>query len=135
MATFADRLKELREEKGVSQSYLASEIGVASNTVSIWERGVREPDSNDTYYALAEYFDVPLTYLVGISDSREWPVMSDADGAVAAEAEEQEIESSMLRLYRDLNPEMQSILRSMLATMWRAERDRGALKSQTESKD
>ena len=44
MATFAERLRELRKKNNVTQSQLAEKLGVASVTVSIWERGVRRPE-------------------------------------------------------------------------------------------
>ena len=39
MAKIADRIKQLRKKKGISQSQLADAIGVKNNTVSTWERG------------------------------------------------------------------------------------------------
>ena len=42
--TFADRLKMLRLRKGYGQKDLAAKVGVAKNTVSVWERGKRTPD-------------------------------------------------------------------------------------------
>ena len=135
MATFGERLRLLREEKGLSQALLAEEIGVASNTVSIWERGVREPLSNELVNALAAYFDVPITYLAGISDSRTWPIMSDEDAAETAEAEEKELEESMLKLYRDLCPEMQGVVRKMVTSLWKAEKNRGLLMSQNQQEE
>lgn len=37
------RLQQLRERAGYSQLVLATMIGVASNTISRWERGDQEP--------------------------------------------------------------------------------------------
>lgn len=41
MATTAERIKQLRKKKGISQSELAEVIGVKNNTVSTWERGIQ----------------------------------------------------------------------------------------------
>jgi len=38
-----DRLRELREEAGLSQSDIARAIGVAPSQVSRWESGVSQP--------------------------------------------------------------------------------------------
>jgi transcriptional regulator with XRE-family HTH domain len=41
--TFGPRLKELREQGGLSQKALADKAGVSQNAVSHWEQGLREP--------------------------------------------------------------------------------------------
>ena len=46
MSAFAERLKELRKERNLTQTDLAKELGVAMNTVSIWERGERQPNDD-----------------------------------------------------------------------------------------
>jgi transcriptional regulator with XRE-family HTH domain len=40
---FAARLRELREEKGMTQGQLAGMAGVSEQAVAQWERGLREP--------------------------------------------------------------------------------------------
>ena len=63
--TFGERLKELREEKGLGQVKLAEAIGVSKGIVSFWENGLREPKLSNLV-ALAEYFGVSLDYLAGL---------------------------------------------------------------------
>ncbi|WP_110930200.1 helix-turn-helix domain-containing protein [Paenibacillus bouchesdurhonensis] len=65
---FAKRFKNLRLEKSISQQDIAASLGVDRSIVSHWERGTRIP-SLDIAYALADYFDVSLDYLVGRSDA------------------------------------------------------------------
>ena len=67
MATFAERLRELRKKNNVTQSQLAEKLGVASVTVSIWERGVRRPEF-ETLDNICEFFNVSLGYLLGNDD-------------------------------------------------------------------
>ena len=40
---FAERLKQLRKEKGMTQIDLAKAIGVSNGTVAMWETGRRKP--------------------------------------------------------------------------------------------
>jgi DNA-binding transcriptional regulator YiaG len=40
-----EQIKELRATLGLSQSELAKEIGVKTNTVQHWECGIRNPSS------------------------------------------------------------------------------------------
>ncbi len=67
--TFADRLKELREEKGVTQQELANYLGVGRPTVAGYETKNKQPDF-EKLINIAKYFNVPTDYLLGISDSR-----------------------------------------------------------------
>ena len=130
MATFPERLRKLRMEAGYkTQEDLAKRLGVAKNTVSVWERGERPP-KDEMIIQLVEILDVPLPYLFGVSDERDYPVMTDEEAAAAADADEQEIRSHMLELYDDLSYETQEIARGLIAVLWRKERNRGNLRSQ-----
>jgi transcriptional regulator with XRE-family HTH domain len=70
MAEFKDRLKELREEKGLKQSELASKFTVTAATISMWENGKTEP-SIANLKLLAEMFNCTVHYLVGATDNKE----------------------------------------------------------------
>ena len=60
----AERLKELRQENGLSQCALAHKIGVSQKAIDYWERGVNEPKA--TYIVkLADFFDVSSDYILG----------------------------------------------------------------------
>ena len=65
MIMFQERLKELRNEKGLSQTELAKELKVSQRSISSWETGFRQPDF-ETLRLIAEYFDVSTDYLLGI---------------------------------------------------------------------
>lgn len=64
---FAERVKELREEKDVSQRELARNINVSSAIVSKWEAGLMQPTA-DNIIAVADYFNVCADYLLGRKD-------------------------------------------------------------------
>jgi len=61
------RLKELREEKGLTQLDVADAIGVNYRTIGQYERGVNEPDI-DTIKKLCKLFDVSADYLLELKD-------------------------------------------------------------------
>ena len=61
------KIKELRTQKGISQTELAKAIGASQRAVSYWESGVAEPNST-IIYNLAVFFDVSADYLVGNGD-------------------------------------------------------------------
>ena len=65
--SFSLRLKELRQEKGVSQKELAEYLNIVQGTVSAWEVNHAAPNI-ETLIDLADYFDVSVDYLVAASD-------------------------------------------------------------------
>lgn len=62
------RLKQLREKRGISQLKLAMDLGMTQNSVSRYESGVREADYK-TLIALADYFNVSIDYLLNRTDN------------------------------------------------------------------
>jgi transcriptional regulator with XRE-family HTH domain len=67
---FADRLKQLRELKGMSQKEFADDIDATQQTVSRWESGTYEADF-DTLIKISKYFSVSIDYLLGIDKLNE----------------------------------------------------------------
>lgn len=67
MATFAERLRSLRQEKGWSQQRLADELKLSKSSVNMYERGEREPGF-ETMEAIADLFNVDMNYLYGRTD-------------------------------------------------------------------
>ena len=70
-----NRIKEVRKKKGLSLQQVADAVGLGNNTISRYETGKREPKL-ETWNKLAEYFNVPTSYLMGLSDDvngwKEW---------------------------------------------------------------
>lgn len=66
---FTERLKELREEKGLTQSQLANELDgqITRSAIGLWEKGKRAP-SLEAAIVLAIYFNVTLDYLAGLEN-------------------------------------------------------------------
>lgn len=57
-----NKLRALREKKGLLQKELANEIGISTSTIGMYEQGRREPDF-ETVKKLANYFGVSIDYL------------------------------------------------------------------------
>ena len=55
MATFKERVKELRIQRHYSQQQVADMMKVTKQTISQYERGVRRPD-NEALVALSDIF-------------------------------------------------------------------------------
>ena len=67
MEKFCDRLKQLREEAGVSMKQLADKIEVSDAAVCKWENGNAEPKVS-YIIKLSEFFECTVDYLVGNTD-------------------------------------------------------------------
>lgn len=76
MASFAERLKELRDRRGLTQEGLAAAIGVARSTIGVARSTIggyeapskqREPEFG-LVLRLAVFFGVSTDYLLGKSD-------------------------------------------------------------------
>ena len=62
------RLKEIRKRKNVSQVKLAIDLNMCQNTISRYETGERQPGIEELIM-IANYFDVSIDYLTGVSDT------------------------------------------------------------------
>ena len=65
-----NRLKELRQEKKLSQKELAENIGVHYRTLQNWENGESQIKPEKAQQ-LADYFGVSVGYLLGYSEYRD----------------------------------------------------------------
>ena len=62
------RIKELREQKGVTQLKMALDLNMNQNTISRYEKGLRQADYK-TLIAIADYFDVSIDYILMRTDN------------------------------------------------------------------
>lgn len=68
---FDKRLKQLREETGLTQEELAKKLNISRGTYAHYETGKREPKF-ETLQHLATYFNVSVDYLLGKSLLRNY---------------------------------------------------------------
>jgi len=70
MANFAERIKILRCQQGMTQAALAKIIDVGQDSISVYERGKHYPEVRNLII-LADFFSVSIDYLVGRTDNPE----------------------------------------------------------------
>lgn len=99
MTTFHKRLKELRISKNLSQQKLADDLCINKQTISQYERGVRQPNL-EMLLILCDYFNVNSDFLLG---------HSDVTGRLL---DLEEIE--LIENYRKLSPEQKQLVKRML---------------------
>lgn len=63
---FAERLRELRAEKGWTQARTAESLGISAVSYLHYEKGQRVP-SLSMIVKIAELYDVSIDYLFGVS--------------------------------------------------------------------
>ncbi|MCL2509300.1 MAG: helix-turn-helix domain-containing protein [Oscillospiraceae bacterium] len=73
-----NRIRELRNNKGILQEELAKLLQISQGTLSYWENGKYEPD-NDSLKKLADYFSVSIDYLLNQTDN---PTPPDGKSAI-----------------------------------------------------
>ena len=67
---FKEKLKELREKKGISQYELANKLFVSRSAVAKWENGHGIP-SDVNLKAICEFFDIEEEKLLDMKDVKE----------------------------------------------------------------
>ncbi len=65
--TFGQRIKELREDSGLSQTETSEAIGCARSTLANYESGARDP-SFEMLLNIASWFGVTTDYLLGLEE-------------------------------------------------------------------
>lgn len=90
--TFGDVLRELIEERGMTQKQVASDLNIAPSTMGGYVQNTSEPDFN-TLKLLARYFNVTVDYLLDFRSKK------------AGTRQEDEV----LRVFRSLTAEQKNL--------------------------
>ena len=67
-----EKLRKLREDRGLFQKEVAEALGISQARYSHYELGNREPD-NQTLRHIAVFFDISLDYLLDVTDTPTLP--------------------------------------------------------------
>lgn len=98
---FGDVLRELLEERGVTQKELAQELNLAVSTIGNYANNQREPDYS-VLKQIASYFHVSTDYLLCYSGERSGTGHDDM---------------RLLRLYHSMNDEAKRFFLEEAATL------------------
>ena len=99
------RLKELREEKNLTQWDVANGIQTSQRNIGRWENGEVIP-SADVVVKLADYFEVSADYLLGRTD--------DLGAFVPPRSDLSQDEQQLLHCFRELPGSSQSLILGMV---------------------
>lgn len=131
MGKFNERLKFLRQQKGISQHELASQLklimgdskGCSKSSINMYERGEREPGI-DTLEAIADYFNVDMNYLLGKADIPNQFALTNM-GILSGQIVDLEHdkfsvpEIKIIKKYRSLDPHGKEVVDTVLDVEWR----------------
>ena len=74
METMGERIKRLRQLKGVTQEELAKIVGLQRGAIAKYEIGIVENMKQTTIKKMADYFGVKPSYLMCLEDKLDEPV-------------------------------------------------------------
>lgn len=137
MKLIFDRIKELREQTGMSARKFAEIIGIKYTTYYGYESGTREPGSQ-TVTKICNYFGCTADYLLGLSDDPKGYFDEKETSPAPAKAETKEVSADQIRALfvaagimpdgADLTDEDLRFLRSVAKAVsaWFEQRDQGS---------
>lgn len=104
------RIKQLRENRGLIQEILASELGITQQMLSKYERDVL-CIKVDVLKRIAEYFNVTTDYLLGVSE-----VKRDLQGQMKVN-KTLDTYYDLIEIYKGLDEYDQEIVWSIMQTV------------------
>ena len=112
------RLKELRENKHLTQAQLSKFLNISASTIGMYEQGRRFPDEI-LLKNIAQFFNVSLDYLLGLSDiscTVENFIVQQEKSNKTVNTECTPDEQELLKLYRELPYEGQVTVKTIAKT-------------------
>ena len=109
MSVFGSVLRSMRIAKNLTQKELAQKLGLSFSTISMYERGDREPGL-ETMEKIADFFNVDMNYLYG---KQSVPNRYQFDLEYSRTSQFTPHETDLVQAYRS-HPEMQPAIDKML---------------------
>ena len=106
------RLKELREQKNLTQAQLSKFLNISASTIGMYEQGRRFPDENLLKH-ISQYFNVSIDYLLGLTN-----IPNTVDDYIQKSNSNSyhinDDEQTLIKKYRQLKAEDKQIIDTML---------------------
>ena len=116
-----NRIRELREERGMNQDALAGLVGVSQQKISKVERNT-ESLGIDLLIEISDYFGVTTDYLLCLSDEKRGTAQ---DRRVRRKMDEP---AALIAAYEALNEENRRMARKMMTVMKRLQDEEAVAK-------
>ena len=102
-----NNLKKLREERGITQLKLATDLNLVKSTICQYEKGNRDLGVT-MLIKLSDYFNVSIDYLVGRTE--EIKIINTAEEYTAQEKQ-------LVKAYRKVEPRTQNKLLELVKSI------------------
>lgn len=109
MISFGKKIRELREEKNLTQPQLAKELGVSNAVISYWENDLNEPKASHIE-KIAIFFNVSTDYLIKSTD--DFAAVAPLSTVPVLSAEEK----VLLQNFRSMRKDLQAYFLEMSET-------------------
>lgn len=113
-----NRIRELREERGMNQDALAGLVGVSQQKISKVERNT-ESLGIDLLIEISDYFGVTTDYLLCLSDEKRGTVQ---------DRRKMDEHAALIAAYEALNEENRRMARKMMTVMKRLQDEEAVAK-------
>lgn len=101
---FSKIIKDLRLEKKLIQKELGCKLGISLSSISMYERGERQPDL-ETLIKISKFFNVTTDYLLGLTDIPNYEKMPNQHQITHLTKNELEL----LEIFRSMDSERDQI--------------------------
>lgn len=125
-----NKIKEARLQKGIKQNDLAQILKVSQGTLSNWERGEHDPDSQ-SLLLLSEILEKSIDYLLGGSDNASNNAQKNSSAGAEDEITFDDFTYAMHNESKDLTDDEKEMLLDM-ARMFQAKRKERRKDGQTD---
>ena len=103
------RLRDLRKQYGYTQKELGEKIGVSDNTITNYEKGVRQP-SYEILQSLANIFECSIDYILGRTNNKKEILVPPEKGqALIVKAKNANVSIEELEAYIEARKKLQNI--------------------------
>lgn len=109
-----NRLKELREKRGMNMTQVAAALGMPYTTYVNYEKGAREPNS-EVLIQFANFYNVSIDYLIGRQASEKTPATTG--GREPAGDILDEVDVAFYGEFQKLDEDQKETVRDMVRVM------------------
>lgn len=109
--SLGQKIKELRQQRKMTQSDLANQLGVSLSCIRNYEQGYRSTDTTNLIVKMAKLFNVSLDYLLGMDNPS--PILQYGGHPVSSQKEE----IISLIIQKNLSNENLALLKNLIESL------------------